>query len=393
MAEVCILGGGLVGGFLSIALAEKGIQVVVVDKESQQAMLNPKADGRTTAINLASQQFFANLGLWDNLNAQAEPILDIKVFEGGSPWSIHFNHKMLGDQPMGYITENRFIRQAVIEKAISHPLITWYDQTSLLTKKNTKRGIEIYLSNGKEIKTSLLVGAEGRASETRDAAGIKSYKIPYDQKALVFSVYHDQPHKGIAWEAFYPSGPLAFLPIQDYPKTGRHRSGVVWTVPEGEGTFWQEQENSQIEAKLKELFDFLGDIEIVGQKWCYPLTAQVVDRFIDKRYVIVGDAAHVCHPVAGQGVNVGWLDAYVLAEHLHQAKSIGIDLGSETLLKEYQKVRRLDTWSIFAMTDGMVRLFSNNSSILYFLRNAGLGAVNKINPLKRFFMKRAMGLS
>lgn len=393
MADVCILGGGLVGGFLSIALAEKGIQVVVVDKESQQAMLNPVADGRTTAINLASQQFFSALGLWSGISSQAEPILDIKVFEGGSPWSIHFDHKLLGDDPMGFIAENRFIRQAIIEKALSHPNICWYDATSLLAKKITKAGVEIYLSNGIEIQSSLLVGAEGRNSETREAAGIKSYRFPYHQKGLVFSVYHEKPHHGVAWEAFQPAGPLAFLPIQDCPETGRYRSGVVWTLSVEEGDFWFEQENTAIEAKLNELFGFLGAFQIVGQKWIYPLSAQVVDRFIDARLVIVGDAAHVCHPVAGQGVNVGWRDAYVLAQHLGRAKNLGLDLGLHTLLRDYQKARRLDTLSIFAMTDGMVRLFSNNSSILYFLRNTGLGVVNKITPLKHFFMRRAMGLS
>jgi 2-octaprenyl-6-methoxyphenol hydroxylase len=300
---------------------------------------------------------------------------------------------MIGKDPMGYIVENRFIRQAIIAQALKSPLLTWYDQTVMQDKKITPSGVQIMLENGVEINANLLVGAEGRGSPTREAAGIKSYQFPYHQKALVFSVYHAQPHQGVAWEAFHPDGPMAFLPVQDCPLTQRHRSGVVWTLPKEQGDFWQAQENTLIAKKLHELFGFLGDFEIVGQKWAYPLTAQVVSRFIDKRFVIVGDAAHVCHPVAGQGVNVGWRDAAVLAKHLQRAKQLGIDLGTQRILKNYQQERRLDTWAIFAMTDGMVRLFSNNSSILYFLRNAGLGAVNKIPPLKRFFMRRAMGLS
>lgn len=393
MADVCILGGGLVGGVLGIALAKHGMSVVIVDLESKEAMLNPKADGRTTAVNLASKLIFDELGLWDEIKARAEPILDIKVFEGGSPWSIHFDHQMIGSDPMGYIVENRFIRQSIINQALSLPNITWYDETSLLTKKITKSGVEIYLSNGAEIKADLLVGSEGRGSPTRQDAGIKSYQFPYHQKGLVFSVYHEKPHQGIAWEAFHPAGPLAFLPIQDCSISHRHRSGVVWTLPAEEGDFWFAQDDAAITAKLKELFGFLGDFEIVGQKWIYPLNAQMVDRFIDDRVVIIGDAAHVCHPVAGQGVNVGWRDAAILSAHLQRAKRLGIDLGSQAILKAYQKERRLDTWSIFAMTDGMVRLFSNNSSILHFLRNAGLGTVNRIPPLKRFFMRRAMGFS
>ncbi|WP_032112317.1 UbiH/UbiF/VisC/COQ6 family ubiquinone biosynthesis hydroxylase [Candidatus Paracaedibacter symbiosus] len=393
MTDVCILGGGLVGGVLGIALAKQGLVVTIVDRENRETMLNPKIDGRTTAINLASKIIFDELGLWDEITPHAEPILDIKVFEGGSPWSIHFDHQMMGQDPMGYIVENRFIRQAIIQQTLSLSNITWYDETSLLTKKITPSGVEIFLDNGQEIKASLLVGAEGRSSPTREEAGIKSYQFSYDQKGLVFSVYHEKPHNGVAWEAFHPSGPMAFLPIQDCPTSGRHRSGVVWTLPVEQGDFWFSQENTLIAAKLRELFGFLGEFEIAGQKWIYPLNAQMVDRFIEERLVIVGDAAHVCHPVAGQGVNVGWRDAAILAKHLQHAKNLGVDLGASSILKEYQKARRFDTWSIFAMTDGMVRLFSNNSSILHFLRNAGLGTVNRIPTLKRFFMRRAMGFS
>lgn len=393
MADVCILGGGLVGGILGIALAKQGISVAIVDRESKEAMLNPQADGRTTAVNLASRFIFEELGLWPALVGETEPILDIKVFEGGTPWSIHFDHQMIGHDPMGYIIENRFIRQAIINQALSLPNLTWYDQTSAVAKKLSKTGVDVYLDNGTEIRANVLVGAEGRSSPTRQEAGIKSYQFPYHQKALVFSVYHEKPHQGIAWEAFHPAGPLAFLPIQDCPVSLRHRSGVVWTLPAEEGDFWFAQDNIRITTKLKELFGFLGDFEIVGQKWIYPLAAQMVDRFIDERLVIIGDAAHVCHPVAGQGVNVGWRDAVILGAHLQRAKRLGIDLGAQSILKAYQKERRLDTWAVFAMTDGMVRLFSNNSSILHFLRNAGLGTVNRIPPLKRFFMRRAMGLS
>lgn len=393
MVDICILGGGLVGGVLGVALAKRGLTVAIVDREEKSAMLNPSVDGRTTAISLASKFIFDDLGLWDEIAPHAEPILDIKVFEAASPWSIHFDHQMIGKDPMGYIVENRFIRQAIINQALKFPSLTWYDKTMMRTKKITASGVEVMLENDVEINASLLVGAEGRGSPTREAAGIKSYQFPYHQKALVFSVYHDQPHQGVAWEAFHPAGPMAFLPIQDCLLTHRHRSGVVWTLPAEQGDFWVAQENTVIAEKLYELFGFLGNFEIVGQKWAYPLAAQMVNRFIDERFVIVGDAAHVCHPVAGQGVNVGWRDAAVLAAHLHRAKRLGVDLGAQRILKDYQQERRFDTWSIFAMTDGMVRLFSNNSSILYFLRNAGLGTVNRIPPLKRFFMRRAMGFS
>lgn len=393
MSSICILGGGLVGGVLAVALAKRGLSVTVVDRDPKSAMLSPKMDGRTTAISLASKIIFEELGLWNDIAPHVESILDIKVYEIGSPWSIHFDHQMVGKEPMGYIVENRFIRQSIINQVNQYDLITWYDETLLQNKKITPAGVTLSLNNGRQIKASLLVGAEGRISPTREEVGIKSYQFSYHQKALVFSVYHERPHQGVAWEAFHPSGPMAFLPLQECPLSGRPRSGVVWTLPNEQADYWNNQENTAICTKLNELFGFLGNFEVVGDKWNYPLSAQMVNRFIDDRIVILGDAAHVCHPVAGQGVNVGWRDAAVLATHLYRAKNLGVDLGSQQILKGYQQERRFDTWSIFAMTDVMVRLFSNNSSVLYFLRNAGLGTVNRIPPLKRFFMRRAMGFS
>lgn len=391
--DVSIIGGGLVGGVLAIALAKQGLTSIVIDKEPPTTLINPELDGRTTAVCYSSQQLFTALGLWDAIAPSAEPIYDIKVFEGNSPWSIHFDHQEIGKEPMGYITENPVLRQAIYDKAQSyHDLITWAAPCEVITKKVTARGVILYLSNGEEVFSPLYVGAEGRHSKSREAADINVKEFDYQQKGLVFSVYHDRPHQNIAWEVFYPSGPMAFLPIKDCPETGRHRSGVVWTLPTAEADDIFAASNEVIAAKLTELFSHLGVIELIGNKWCYPLTAQMVDSYIDKRMVIIGDAAHVCHPVAGQGVNLGWRDAAVLSHTLAQAKSLGSDLGSLSLLQEYQRQRRLDTWSLFAMTHSMVKLFSNNSSILHFLRNTGLAAVNQISPLKRAFMRQAMGL-
>ena len=221
--------------------------------------------------------------------------------------------------------------------------------------------------------------------------GIRSKSFPYSQKGLVFSVYHDKPHHNVAWEVFHPSGPLAFLPMLD-SVDGRHRSGVVWTLPEAEADIWAKKDPSEISTRLFEMFPHLGEFELFTQVWCYPLVAQMVDRFIDDRYVIIGDAAHVCHPVAGQGVNVGWRDAKALTDVLVNHLRLGLDLGSQTVLSTYQRSRRIDTYAMFAMTDSMVRLFSNDSRILKPIRSMGLGVVNKITPLKKFFMKRAMGL-
>lgn len=390
-AQICILGGGLVGGVMALSLAHRGISSIVVDVETPENLLAQKLDGRTTAVNLASAQFFEEIDLWQPLSGQAARIDNIKVYEANQPWSIQFDHQELGSDPMGYIIENRFIRQGIFSKVLNHPLIKWCAPDKLLTKKIKSSGVEIFLESGEEAEVQLIIGAEGRNSPTREDMGIRSKSFPYSQKGLVFSVYHDKPHHNVAWEVFHPSGPLAFLPMLD-SVDGRHRSGVVWTLPEAEADIWAKKDPSEISTRLFEMFPHLGEFELFTQVWCYPLVAQMVDRFIDDRYVIIGDAAHVCHPVAGQGVNVGWRDAKALTDVLVNHLRLGLDLGSQTVLSTYQRSRRIDTYAMFAMTDSMVRLFSNDSRILKPIRSMGLGVVNKITPLKKFFMKRAMGL-
>ena len=391
--DICILGGGLVGGVMALDLAQRGFRVAVVDQATPEALLNPASDGRTTAVNLASKLYFDQLELWPEIESYAQSIDKITVYEGNSPWSIHFDHQELGSDPMGYIVDNYFLRQSILHKALNHPHITWIAPASMLSKRSGATKVTLYIQpqdgDMLEIEAPLLICAEGRNSTTRQDVGIKTYEFPYHQRALVFSVTHEYPHDNKAWEVFYPDGPLAFLPATDHK--GLPRSGVVWTLPMDQGDFWKVQENSVIEAKLKELFPHLGAFQLCTRVWDYPLSAQLTNDVLADRFVLIGDAAHSYHPVAGQGVNVGWRDSKLLGEILADAHSLGSDLGSSSILGSYQRQRRLDTLSIFAMTDGMVRLFSNRSTILGFLRTGGLGVVNRIGPLKKFFMKRAMG--
>jgi 2-octaprenyl-6-methoxyphenol hydroxylase len=376
---------------MAVALAKQGITSTVVDIETPENLLTPALDGRTSAVNLASAHFFQSLDLWEGLALQAARIDFIKVYEGNQPWSIQFDHRELGHEPMGYILENRFIRQAIFEIALNHPLINWQAPTQLLTKKITPSQATVYLENGAEIQAALLIGAEGRHSASREDAGIRKKKVDYHQTALVFSLYHDRPHHHVAWEVFHPSGPLAFLPMIDSPD-GKHRSGVVWALPLTEADHYRTTQPDAIADRLYQLFPHLGKMALFTPVWAYPLMAQMVDRFVDERFVIIGDAAHVFHPVAGQGVNGGWRDVEALANALTQAKKLGLDLGNATTLTQYQRCRRLDTYALFALTDGIVRLYSNSSKFLSPIRSMGLGMVNTIPPLKRFLMKRAMGI-
>ncbi len=393
-ADICILGGGLVGGVMALDLARRGFKILVVDQVAPEVLLRPASDGRTTAVNLASKIYFDQLGLWPDMASCAQPIDNIAVYEGNSPWSIHFDHRDLGSDPMGFIIDNHYLRHSILAQVLNHPHITWMAPATLVSKKCTTTKTILYIQSNndteiQEIEVPLLICAEGRHSSTRSDMGIKTYEFPYHQKALVFSVVHELPHHNKAWEVFYPDGPLAFLPAKDHE--GQPRSGVVWTMSGDQGDFWKVQENGIIEERLKLLFPHLGILRLCTRVWDYPLSAQLTKDVLAERFVLIGDAAHTYHPVAGQGVNVGWRDAKLLAETLSETRRLGGDLGARSLLEKYQRKRRVDTLSIFAMTDGMVRLFSNRSTMLGFLRTGGLGAVNRIGPLKKFFMKRAMG--
>lgn len=392
-ADVVIVGGGLVGGTLGVALAQQKFSVAVIDREAPENLLKPDLDGRTTAVSYGSKLIFDHLHIWNKIEHAAEPILDIRVFERGSPWAVYYDYRDVGDVPMGYIVENRVLRQGIFSQARElQNHLTWIAPATVVQTERNPEGTVIHLSDGRILKAPLLVGAEGRLSSTRDEAGLKTFRWNYKQTALIAHVTHEKPHEGSAWEIFQPQGPFAILPLRPCPTTGAYRSGIVWTGSCDDIRRLLDLDDAAISAALQDIFPYFGVIHLSGKRWSYPLGAMIAKETISHRLVIVGDAAHGVHPVAGQGVNLGWRDAQTLADVLGKAKELGLDIGSKSVLQGYQNRRRLDTLSILAMSDGMVRLFSNKSSVLSFLRNTGLGVVNRIPPLKRHLMRRAMGL-
>jgi 2-octaprenyl-6-methoxyphenol hydroxylase len=391
--DVAIVGGGLVGGTLGVALAQQGFFVGVIDRESPEDLLKPDLDGRTTAVSYGSRLIFERLGIWNKVEHAAEPIFDIRVFERGSPWAVYYNHRDVGGVPMGYIVENRILRQGIFHRAReASDHLTWMAPACVTRTERNPHNVVIHLGEGGILKASLLIGAEGQLSPTRDEADIKTFRWRYEQMALIAHVSHEKPHHGSAWEIFQPQGPFAILPLRICPATGTYRSGIVWTGASEDINRLLGLDDAAISGELYKIFPYFGDIQLSGKRWSYPLGAMVAKNTIDHRLAIVGDAAHTVHPVAGQGVNLGWRDAQTLADVLGKARGLGLDIGSKNLLQGYQRRRYVDTLSILAMSDGMVRLFSNNSSALSFLRNTGLGIVNQIPPLKRRLMRHAMGL-
>ncbi|MCX7338028.1 MAG: FAD-dependent monooxygenase [Alphaproteobacteria bacterium] len=404
-ADVTIIGGGLAGGVLALALCQKGVRTVVIDRDPPMTQIDPNLDGRTTSVGYGSQQIFEKIGIWDAMAPYAEPIWDIRVFEGGSPWTVDYNHADIGPNPMGYIVENSAIRLAIQEKVnqeissqgrsnqenAGDSCLTWIAPAPIKSAKRLSGHVIVETGCGQIIESALLVGADGRSSATRAESSITAKTWDYKQTALVIHITHEKPHDGTAWEVFLPEGPLAVLPMNPCPKTGNARSGIVWAKTKGYD--WYKDSDDQLSADLQKQFPFYGDIKISSRRWTYPLSALTVDSIVDHRLALVGDSAHGVHPIAGQGVNLGWRDADTLADIVSNAKSIGLDLGSATILAHYKQARkqdhRLGLWS----TDGINRLFSNNSRVLHFVRNAGFAAVNNCPPLKKYFMRKAMGIS
>jgi 2-octaprenyl-6-methoxyphenol hydroxylase len=386
-AELAIVGGNLSGLSLGIACAAAGIEVAVIDREDPARFRDAAFDGRTTAIAYGSQQVLQGIGVWDKLAPHAQPIREIRVADGDSPLFLHYDRQDVGAEALGFIVENRLLRAALQERAESLPQLTLYAPNAVETVEFDDAQARLALSNGQHLATALVVGADGRESRMRDAAGIKTRRKSYRQIAIVCTVRHEEPHDGIAVEHFRTTGPFAILPMQG------NRSSIVWTEDEHTAPAMLALDQEQFTAQLAERFgDFLGKLEVEGGRWSYPLMLIQAERYATTRLALVGDAAHVIHPIAGQGWNLGVRDIAALAELLVDAHRLGLDLGSSGLLRRYERWRRFDSMTLTAVTDGLNRLFANELPPLKLARDLGLAAVNRAPGLKRFFMRHAMGV-
>lgn len=385
-SDVLIVGGGLVGGSLACALAQHGISAVVVDQEDSKTFADTAYDGRSSAIAGACQKLLDAVGIWKHMQPNVQPILDIRVTDSDSPLFLHYDHTAVGEA-MGWMAENRVIRQGIQSRYAELDLVTVIAPETITSLERSVDGVLATLSNGQTIKSSVILACDGRRSKVRDMAKIKITTLPYHQTGIVMTVQHQQNHHGIAHEHFLPSGPFAILPLP-----GGYHSSLVWTEKDSLVPHLLALPPEQFHAELMSRFgDFLGEVKVVSKVFSYPLTLQFADRYIDRRLALVGDSAHGMHPVAGQGMNYGLRDVGALVEVLVQAKRLGTDLGSTTVLTQYQRWRRSDNMLMLGMTDGIVRLFSNDNAPLRFMRTMGLAAVNKMPKLKTFFIRHAMG--
>lgn len=391
--EILIAGGGLVGNALAIAAAQVGIAVAVVDPLPRDKQLDASFDGRTSAIAQGSVRILEKLGAWQHIAPHAQPIHDIRVCEAEKPGFVHYSDQDVGE-PFGYIVENALLRRGLFLALEATPGIT-HINGKVTHYAADAASATATLEDGTQLQAALLVAADGRFSGLRDQAGIASRVMGYDQTAIVCVVEHSLPHHGLALEKFYPPGPFAALPLKD--KDGVHRSGIVWTERDADAPQFVALPDDAFNAELQRRLgaadtSVWGEVKAVGKRFSYPLKLMHAEEFIGPRFVLVGDAAHGIHPIAGQGVNLGYRDVAVLAQLLEEQKQLGLDLGSHTMLARYQRWRTFDSVSMTASTDLLNRLFSNNLPGMSLLRRTGMRAVNRMPTLKQYFMRHAMGL-
>ncbi len=385
-AEVLIVGGGMAGLSLGCALAGAGVEVALVDREAPEALTDPGFDGRVSSIAHGSQRALAAIGVWDALADHAQPILEIRVSDGESPLFLHYDHRDVGEAPVGHIVENRRIRRALFAAAARLDRLRVLAPRRVVALERGAGGVDARLDGGGRVRARLAVAADGRNSAVRRAAGIPVTAWRYRQTGIVCTVAHERPHRGIAHERFLPAGPFAILPM-----TG-DRSSLVWTERADLAPAIVALDEAEFRAEMADRFgDFLGRLEVIGPRWSYPLSLLHAERYVARRLALVGDAAHAIHPIAGQGLNLGLRDVAALAEVLIDARRLGLDLGAGDVLARYQRWRRFDTLVLVAVTDGLNRLVSNDVAPLRLARDLGLAAVNRVTPLKRLFMRHAMG--
>jgi len=396
--ELLVAGGGLNGMLLGIACADAGLKVAVVDRQDPATMLGEKFDGRASAIAYGSKLVLDGVGVWPQIAAEAEPIREIRVADDDSPLFLHYNHRELGtDTPLGYIVENRVLRRALFERARDLPSFQLLAPRLVGAVTADDGGTVATLGDDARIHARLVAAADGKDSPLRRAAGIRAVEWRYKQTGIVTTVAHERPHAGIAIEHFLPAGPFAILPMTDEPSSDaalprRGRSSIVWTEDAALAPHIVKLPDAEFAAELAARFgDFLGAIEPVGPRWAYPLSLMQAERYTARRLALIGEAAHVIHPIAGQGLNVGIRDVAALAEAVIDARRLGLDIGDDTVLERYQRWRRLDAVLLAGVTDGLNRLFSNTVPPIKLVRDLGLAAVNRLPLLKRLLMSHAMG--
>jgi len=392
-SDLLIIGGGLNGPALALAAARAGLTSTVIDALPEPVRKTATFDGRAYALALASVRLLRNLGVWDRVAENAQPMLEIKVSDGRagqgpSPFFLHFDHAEIEEGPMGHVLEDRFLRRALLDAMTETPEIRQVSGDTVTAQEADGAAVSVTLASGQVRRGRLLVGTDGRASGTATRAGIRRTGWGYGQTALVAAIEHDLPHHGIAHQFFMPPGPLAILPLPG------NVSSIVWSETEETAARFATLPDADFIEVLRPRFgDFLGAIRLSGKRFTYPLNLTVANSFVADRLALIGDAAHGMHPIAGQGLNAGLRDVAALAQVLGEGTRRGEDIAAPDVLARYQQWRRFDTATLALATDLTNRLFSNDNPLLRVARDLGMGAVSHMPGLRRGFIREAAGLT
>lgn len=390
--DLVILGGGLVGMTLALTAAKQGISSHVVDRADPADLLAEGFDGRASAISTASWNLFTNIGLADQLEQHASPIASIAVNDQMKPGAIDFTPQP-GEGSLGRMFANQELRRALFSAASEEPLIAWHDKAEVTRRERGPHGVSATLHDGHVLTGSLMVAAEGRGSPTREEAGLVMAKWDYSHRAIIAGLTHEKPHNQVAWEIFYPAGPFALLPMLDLPD-GSHRSSLVWTVDEKDAAGTLKLSDRAFLAEVqKRMGDVLGAVTSVGERSSYPLGFHHTAKITDDRLVLIGDAAHGIHPIAGQGLNLGLRDVGALVDVISGGMRLGLEPGDAQLLAKYENWRGLDSFMVALATDGLTRLFGIPGKAASAARRLGMSGVQRTPLLKNWFMDEARGVN
>ena len=387
-----VVGGGAFAGLaLALALREGlGADVAVIVADPALAM-RPSRDPRATAIVAACRRLFETLGVWGEIADQAQPILDMmitdsKLDDATRPVFLTFGGNVEPGEPFAHMVENRHLIDALTRHAEANGVDL--RATAVSSYETGADSVDVRLADGSVVEAALLIAADGARSKLRERAGIATHGWDYDQSGIVVTVAHERDHNGRAEEHFLPAGPFAILPL-----TGT-RSSLVWTEQRTEAARMVALGEEEFHGELERRFGLqLGEIKALDKPRAFPLSYFVARSFIAERLALVGDAAHVIHPIAGQGLNLGLKDVAALAEVVVDAARLGIDFGRADVLERYQRWRRFDTMAMGLATNSLNFLFSNRSTLLRTVRDIGLGLVDRTPPLKEMFIRQAAGLT
>lgn len=388
--DVVIVGSGMVGNTLACALLQQGLHVALIEATPSLPIPLDTLDIRTFAITRASERIFAHVGAWSAMQAlRVSPFQYMHVWDEQGKGKVHFDCTQIHQPILGHIVEQSVIQTALLQRLTEFDNLTWYRPAKVKYFQLLGHSMQVILDDDRVLTTQLLVGAEGANSALRTAAGIPYLMQDYGQQAIVANVTTTLSHQHTAWQRFLSTGPLAFLPLPD-----TKMSSIVWSADTPVAQRLMRLDKAAFQQALAQAFEYqLGEVIDCGQRAIFPLQRRHAQHYIQQRFALVGDAAHTIHPLAGQGVNLGLLDAASLSQMIAEARSVHHDFGSHATLRRYERWRKGETMAMMAAMDGFKRLFASELPMVQWARSFGLNFTDVATPLKQVMMQYAMGLA